>query len=148
MKAIAGFIVFASLAAGCHYYLRPGDIQPVTARVAGDQRDAVWQHAIEVLLDEGYVPDVLNQPAGYISAKQRDDVELGKLAGTMAIVTVSPAGVVRVEVSGHGQYTSGDDLLRDVKAEQDKLLKEITAQPAPAAPPAAGAQNSDHGSGS
>jgi hypothetical protein len=79
------------------------------------------------------VPDVLNQAAGYISAKQRDDVQLGKLAGTMAIVVVSVGGVVRVEVSGHGEYTSSDDLVRDVKAEQDKLLKEILASTAPAA---------------
>jgi hypothetical protein len=133
MKAIVAFIVSASLAAGCGFYLRPGAVQPATAHVVGDQRDAVWQRAIEVLLDEGYVPDVLNQPAGYISAKQRDDVQLGKLAGSMAIVMVSVGGVVRVEVSGHGEYTSSDGLMRDVKAEQDKLLKKILAPAAPAA---------------
>jgi hypothetical protein len=133
-------VLTASLASACNYYLRPGDIQPVTARVVGDQRDAVWQRAINVLLDEGYVPDVLNQQAGYISAKQRDDVQLGQLAGTMAIVTVSPDGVLRVEVSGHGEYTSSDGLLHDVQAEQDKLLKEIlaaSAAPAHGAPPSA-----------
>jgi hypothetical protein len=105
--------------------LRPGSLRPGVASVPAAQRTATWHRAIEVLLDEGYVPQVLNEAAGYVSAKQRDDIEVGALAGTIAIVTVNPDGMVRVEVGGHGIYHSADELVRDVAAEQAKLLAEI-----------------------
>ena len=134
-KLLSAFLLACSLGAcvATPMYTRPGDLAPLIAHVDGDQRDLVWQRAIGVLLDEGYVPQLLDEHAGYISAKQRDDVDVDALAGTLAIVTVSPDGVLRVEVSGHGLYDSGDDLLRDIKAEQNKLLQKIMAPPAPAA---------------
>jgi len=107
--------------------LRPGSLHPGTASVAIDQRVATWHRAIQVLLDEGYVPQVLNEAACYVSAKQRDDISVGTLSGTIAIVIVTPDGVVRVEVGGSGIYHSDDELLRDVSAEQAKLLAEIVA---------------------
>ncbi len=125
------------LATGCNQYLRPGDMTPLSAQVSLDQRVATWQRAIDVLLDEGYVPQVLNESACYISAKQRDDVQVGSLSGTMVIVTVSPEGKLRLEVSGSGVYASSGGLIHDIDALQQKLMQEIVARaaaPAPAAP--------------
>ncbi len=96
------------LATGCvaPYALRPGTVAPVTATVPPEQRTMVWQHAIAVLLDEGYVPQVLNESACFVSAKQRDDVVAGTTGtiGATVVVTVSPEGIVRVQVSGNGIY--------------------------------------------
>lgn len=134
---LSKFVFTASLAlAGCNQYLRPGEMSPLNAQVALDQRARVWQQAIEVLLDEGYVPDVLDPTACYISAKQRDDVQLGSLSGTMAIVTVSPEGKLRVEVSGHGVYASSSGLVHDLDAVQIKLRDEIVARSAAPSVPA------------
>jgi hypothetical protein len=123
--------------------LRPGDLAPLASQVPVEQRVAVWQRAIGVLLDEGYVPQVLNEAACYISAKQRDDVTVGAIAGTMTIVTVSPEGVLRVQVSGAGVYNSQAELARDLDAIQHRLVQEISspggapARPGtPGAPPA------------
>jgi hypothetical protein len=129
----------AALATGCNQFLRPGDLPALTAQTSGD-RVRTWQRSIDVLLDEGYVPDVLNEAAGYISAKQRDDVQIGKLSGTSVIVTVSPEGRLRVEVSGHGTYASSSGLVDDLNAVQKDLLAKIMAAaqapaPQPAAPP-------------
>ncbi|HEY1552119.1 MAG TPA: hypothetical protein VGG28_30035 [Kofleriaceae bacterium] len=129
-------LLFASvLLAGCTQYMRPGDLTPLNAQVATDQRTVVWQRAIDVLLDEGYVPQVLDSTACYISAKQRDDVEIGSLTNTTVIVMVSPEGRLRLSVSGAGVYASSGGLLDDIKAVQKRLMDEIVkragATPAP-----------------
>jgi hypothetical protein len=130
------FALLIALVSACAtpHVLRPGELQPLTAQVSPDQRAVMWQRAISALLDEGYVPTVMNEAAGYVGAKQRDDVSVGALAGTMAIVTISPEGVVRVEVSGAGLYTSDSALVADVSKVQQQLMQEIMAR-APAAPP-------------
>src|SRR5579862_5869953 len=114
------------------YLIRPGDLAPLNAQVTGDQRVAIWERAIAVLLDEGYVPQVLNEAACFISAKQRDDVTTGALAGTIAIVTISPEGVLRVEVGGSGVYNSAAELQRDVETVQKRLVEEILRRTPPA----------------
>jgi hypothetical protein len=105
----------------------------VSTQVGAERRVALWQRAIGVLLAEGYVPQVLNEAACYISAKQRDDVTVGAVAGTLAIVTVSPEGVLRIQVSGAGVYSSGSGLARDLDAIQHRLLQEIVSSRAPQA---------------
>jgi len=138
MLLFAASLAFASLA-GCNQYLRPGELSPLKAQVALEQRTRIWQEAIDVLLDEGYVPNVLDPLACYISAKQRDDVQVGSLTGTMTIVTISPEGRLRVEVSGQGIYASSSSLVHDLEAVQTKLRDEILARAArlSATPPAA-----------
>jgi hypothetical protein len=111
--------------------LRPGDLPAVLARVTPDQRVATWNRAITVLLVEGYVPQVLNQDAAYISAKRRDDAtDSDVLAGTYVIVAISPEGVLRVEVAGGGTYSDSAQLVRDLQAVQTRLTSEITGTPA------------------
>ncbi|HEX4351580.1 MAG TPA: hypothetical protein VGL61_16175 [Kofleriaceae bacterium] len=111
--------------------VHPGDLPPLVATVAPDQRVATWNRAITVLLDEGYVPQILNQDAAYISAKRRDAAtDTDELAGTNVIVTISPQGAVRVEIAGGGVYTDGSQLARDLQAVQTRLTAEITAAPA------------------
>jgi hypothetical protein len=130
----------ATAGTGCTQYMRPGDLTPLNAHVALDQRTLVWQRAIDVLLDEGYVPNVLDSTACYISAKQRDDVQIGSLSNTMVIVTVSPEGQLRLSVSGAGVYASSGGLLDDIRAIQQRLMDEIVQRahaPAPAATPTA-----------
>jgi hypothetical protein len=105
---------------------RPGDLPPLVSRIAPDQRVATWNRAITVLLDEGYVPQVLNQEAAYISAKQRDDASNDELAGTMVIVTISPEGAVRVEIAGVGVYHDESQLAHDLQQVQARLTAEIT----------------------
>lgn len=135
MSKAAFVLVLSALACAAPYVLRPGDLAPIVAQVSSEQRIAVWQRAITVLLDEGYVPQVLNEAACYVAGKQRDDVVEGALAGTIAIVTVSPEGRLRVEVGGHGVYTNEADLKRDVAEIQQRLTQEIMgAAPAPASP--------------
>jgi hypothetical protein len=134
MKAL----LLAATLIGCAtpHVLRPGDLPPLTGQVAPEQRVAMWQRAIAAVLDLGYVPQVLNEAACYIGAKQRDDLTVGNLAGTSAIVTVSPEGLVRVEVGGSGLYTSDDAIKADIQKVQGQLMQEImTRAPAVAAPP-------------
>ena len=132
---LAVVVSFSFAACATPQLLRPGTLRPGVASVPADQRVATWHRAIQVLLDEGYIPQVLNEAAGYVSAKQRDDISVGALSGTIAIVTVNPEGLVRVEVGGAGVYHSADELMRDVSAEQAKLLAEISAPPPATAPP-------------
>jgi hypothetical protein len=93
-----------------------------------EQRVAVWQHAVTVLLDQGYVPQVLNEAAGFISAKRREDLADDALAGTIAIVSISPQGEVRVDVSGAGLFHSEQDFLKTISDRQN-LLARLIAQP-------------------
>jgi hypothetical protein len=124
--------VLASYLAACAMptALRPGDLSPMVARTAPDQRQQLWNRAVQVLLDDGYVPQVLNQDAAYISAKRRDDSgDTDVLHGTFAIVTISPDGALRVEVGGAGVYHSTEQLARDLQREQTRIIAEITGAP-------------------
>lgn len=130
--AHAGLILVVAASLGActqRYVIRPGELPPIVAQVAPDQRTALWHHAIEVMLDEGYVPQVLDESAGYISGKQRDDLTTGPLAGTMAIVTISPTGRLRVQISGAGIYHDASELERDITSIQERLVQEIVGPP-------------------
>ena len=120
-------VVTLALSSGCTapYLLRPGDLPPRVIQLDPATRVALWHRAIDVLLDEGYVPQVLNEAACFISAKQRDDVQVGQLAGTTALVTISPEGRLRLEVGGVGIYHSQSELQRDVSATEDRVIREI-----------------------
>jgi hypothetical protein len=129
---------FALLLVGCYtpYVVRPGAIPPATTQVPTAERGLLWQRAVGVLLEEGYVPQVLNEAACYVSGRQREDADYGALSGTMAIVTIAPDGVLRVEVSGGGLYQTADDINGDVSKRQMHLLRRIVGQsePSPAHP--------------
>jgi hypothetical protein len=114
------------------YYVRPGDLTPVLATVPPDQRVAVFQRAIPALLDQGYVPDVLNETAGYIKARRREDISNDALANTIALVAISPEGHVRIEVSGNGVFGSQEDFVKTISARQALIAKLILG---PLAPP-------------
>jgi hypothetical protein len=115
------------LLSGCTslYYARPGELVPARAVVASDQRLAVWQRAVTVLLDEGYVPDVLDGSAGFIKAKRRDDLEGDTLARTVALVSVTAQGQVRVEISGGGLFHSEQDFRRAIAERQRRIADRI-----------------------
>jgi hypothetical protein len=137
MRALlVGGLVFsmATLLGGCvqQYTTRPGTFKPATASVAPAERTIAWQHAVIALLDQGYVPQVLNEAAGYISAKRREDLAADALAGTMATVVISPEGAVRVEVSGVGFYTSEQAFLDAVAQRQGQLMQAIMGARPPA----------------
>src|SRR5271170_6145752 len=99
MRAFLLLFAMVTLLGGCvrTYYTRPGTLKPSMAAVAPAERTAVWQHAVSALLDQGYVPQVVNEAAGYISARRRDDLVEDALIGTMTTVVISPEGTVRVE---------------------------------------------------
>ncbi len=130
----ARFLVFSLalpvLLTGCTqlYSVRPGNLTPALIASAPEQRVAVWQHAVTVLLDQGYVPQVLNEAAGFISAKRREDLADDALAGTITLVSISPQGEVRVEVSGAGLFHSEQDFLKTISDRQN-LLAHLIAQP-------------------
>jgi hypothetical protein len=114
------------------YYTRPGTFHPAVGSIAPSDRSAVWQRAITALLDEGYVPQVLNEAGGYISARRREDlVEDTSLVGTMATVVVAADGQVRVEVSGTGVYYSEGAFVAAITNRQQRLLARILGQPLP-----------------
>lgn len=132
MKAL----LLAAMLAGCYqnYYLRPNELPPAVAQITPEQRLAAWNRVVAVLLDEGYVPTLMDPTTCFVSAKFRDDIEVGKLTGTLALVAISPEGKLRVSVAGHGTYAVGheDDFKHDMLGEQDRITKEILAtQPAP-----------------
>jgi hypothetical protein len=132
---LATFMLACGLAlSGCYtsWVVRPGSLTPATANVAPADRSATWQRAIQVLLEEGYVPMAMNEAAGFVSGRQRDDVQLGTLTGATAIVTIAPDGWLRVEVAGAGYYTSEDDIVRECATRQQNLLRRILAAPSPA----------------
>jgi hypothetical protein len=120
-------VLFATLLVGCvsPYYTRPGTLKPATASVPREERTLAWQHAVAALLEQGYVPQVLNESAGYISARRREDFITDALTGTMSTVVVSPEGLVRVEVSGTGLYHSEQEFLDAVTARQSQIMQAI-----------------------
>jgi len=133
IRALLSMSLLTLALGGCYgnYLTRPGTLPVASGHVAPDQRVALWQRAIGVLLDQGYVPQVLNEAACFISAKQRDDLSPGTTTGAIAIVTVTPDGVVRVQVSGAGVYQSQSDLDADLTKRQNDLLAAILAAPPP-----------------
>ena|ERR1017187_3937950 len=132
----AALLVLSILLPGCTYYhVHPGALEPSRARVAPEERAAVWRRAIGVLLDEGYVPEVLNEAASFISAKRREDFENDPLAKTLALVYISPDGVVRVQVSGVGYFASERQFLDAISERQRAILDLIVNRAgAPTAP--------------
>jgi hypothetical protein len=121
------FIVSSLLSGGCtHWYrVHPGALEPSTAVVPPDQRSAVWNRAIVVLLDQGYVPQVLSEPACFISAKRREDIADDAFAGTIALFTISPEGRIRLQIAGTGLFHSEDQFLAAVHQRQDFIVSEI-----------------------
>ncbi len=95
------------------------------ANVAPEKRVALWQRAVVVLLDQGYVPQVLNESAGYISAHRREDLADDELAGTLALVTISPEGMIRVALAGTGTFHSEADFVKALTDRQSKLAELI-----------------------
>ena len=116
-------LVLSPLFSGCSYYhVHPGALEPSRAQVAPEERAALWRSAIGALLDQGYVPDVLNEAASFISAKRREDFENDPLAKTLASVYISPDGAVRVEVSGVGYFASEKQFLNAIGERQRLIL--------------------------
>jgi len=107
------------------FYARPGTTLPAVATIPAVEREAVLDRAVPVLLDEGYVPQLVNQQAGYIIAKHREDWSDDTLVGTMATLVVTSNGVVRLEVSGVGYFHSAGEFQAAVKARQQRLLTRI-----------------------
>ncbi len=131
-------ILQGALTTGCvsFYNTRPGALTPALATIPPTERSAVWQRAIPVLLDEGYVPQVVNEASGYISARRREDlVEDSSLVGTMVTVVVTANGTVRLEVSGTGFYHSQQEFQAAVDVRQKRLLDRILNQTAATSPP-------------
>jgi hypothetical protein len=118
--------------------LRPGGLRPATAQLPPDLRDEVWNRAIGILLDEGFVPELLNESACFIRAKQRSDLVADQTALQTAVLTIGRSGLVRVDVWGAGDYSliGGDrDLAEDLAREQDHLLHRFIGLPDGAALP-------------
>jgi hypothetical protein len=122
---------------GCYtlYGARPGSLAPAVAAVPPDTRTQAWQRAVSVLVEDGYVPELLNETACYVSARRREDAEYDVLAGAMAIVTIAPDGQLRVQVSGRGLYQSQDQMSAAIARNQVHLLRRILNQPEPPQPP-------------
>jgi hypothetical protein len=128
LVSVLGLVV---LLGGCSqlYYVRPGTLAPGTSTVAPGRRAAAWHHAIAVLLDQGYVPNTLDEPAGYIRARRREDLADDALKGTVAIVLIAPNGAVRVQLSGTGWFRSEKDFLDAIGQRQALLLRLISSVP-------------------
>jgi hypothetical protein len=117
-------LAFFSLLCGCtsFYQVRPGTLEPGRAVIAPEERATVWRRAVGVLLDQGYVPQVLNEDAGFINAKRREDIADDAFSGTVALVYISPEGGVRVEVAGGGIFHSESQFISAVGQRQQLLL--------------------------
>lgn len=120
-------LFFSVLLSGCTavYYVRPGTLEPSRAQIGSEERAAVWRRAVGVLLDQGYVPQVLNESAAFISAKRREDLNSDALSGTLALVYISSDGLVRVEVVGSGLFHTEGEFLAAVGERQRLLLNLI-----------------------
>jgi hypothetical protein len=102
---------------------RPGTLPLATASVPPDHRLAAWNRAIGGLIDSGFVPQVFNETACYVSGRRRDDLGDDILSGAMAIVQVTPEGTVRVQISGIGQFSSQDALNAEITRRQMDILQ-------------------------
>jgi hypothetical protein len=123
-RSLSSFLlVLAVLLSGCSYYhVHPGALEPSRAQIAPEERAALWRRAIGVLLDQGYVPQVLNEAGSFISAKRREDFENDPLARTLVLVYISPDGAVRVEVSGVGYFASEKQFISAIGERQRVIL--------------------------
>jgi hypothetical protein len=121
-------LVLSLLLSGCAYYyfVHPGALEPSRAQVAPEDRATVWRRAVGVLLDQGYVPQVMNESAAFISARRREDFQNDPLAKTMVSVYISPDGAVRVEMSGVGLFASEKQFLAAITERQQLILDRIT----------------------
>lgn len=119
-------LVSSLLLSGCasYYHVHPGALEPNRARVAPEERSAVWRNAVGVLLDQGYVPQVLDEAAAFISARRREDFENDPLAKTVVLVYISTDGALRVEVSGVGLFSSEKQFL-DAIGERQRLIADL-----------------------
>ncbi len=121
-------LAFPALLSGCTtgYQVHPGTLGAATVSVSPDEKDILWRRAVGVLLDQGYVPQVLNESACFISARRREDIADDAFARTIAIFTISPEGVARLEVSGAGLFSSEAQFVAAVRDRQITLLSLIT----------------------
>ena len=72
---------------------------------------------------------MLNEAAGYINAKRREDLADDALAGTMATVVISPEGMVRVEVAGTGYFRSEQAFVDAVRMRQSQIMGKRDGRP-------------------
>ena len=137
-RLVATAVLLTTVLSGCSmwYRVRPGQSRPATAGVAPEQRAAIWQRAVTVLLDEGYIPALLNESTCFISAHRRVDLVDDALAGTLVLIAISPEGNLRVEVGGSGIFASEQELLHAVSELQSHLLNLIVRQRVPVRPAA------------
>jgi hypothetical protein len=119
------FLVLTATSTGCAtmQIARPGTLPTATATVPPDRRLATWNRAIGALIDSGFVPQVFNETACYVSGRRRDDLGDDILSGAMAIVQVTPEGTVRVQISGIGQFSSQDALNAEITRRQTDILQ-------------------------
>ena len=108
-----------------YYHIPPGTLEASKAQISLQERGATWQRAIGVLLDQGYVPQVLNETAFFISARRRDDLENDALVNTMVTVYISQEGTLRVEISGGGLFTSEKQFLNAISEKQNIIFNLI-----------------------
>ncbi len=129
-----GLVGAVATTSGCYsiQIARPGTLPVATAVVPPDQRLATWNRAISALVDAGFIPQVFNETACYESAKRRDDLGDDILSGAQAIVQVTPEGLVRVQVSGLGSFSSQEALNLEITRRQLDILQRIV-HPAPPA---------------
>ena len=125
-----GLAVSALLSAcATWYHVQPGSLPAGSATVPPEQKEAVWKRAVTVLLDQGYVPQVLNEAACYISAKRREDIDNDAFAGTIALFSITPEGRVRLQISGAGLFHSEQQFIAAIGQRQDQILNLILNPP-------------------
>lgn len=136
-SASASILVLSFLLSGCtsYYAVHPGTLEPSRAKVGPEDRADVWRRAVGALLDQGYVPQVLNEAAFFISARRREDFENDALAKTMVSVYISPDGLLRVEMSGVGLFTSEKEFIAAIGDRQRLILDLIMNRSAGAPKP-------------
>ena len=132
---LAAACAVALLTVGCNQYYRsrPGALGPAKTQIAPGERALAWQHAIGAVVEQGYIPVVLNESGGFISAKRREDLTDDALIGSIVTVVIAPEGTVRVELSGAGFFSNEQDFLDAVTKRQAKIMQAIVS--AHAAPP-------------
>jgi hypothetical protein len=130
---VGGLALLVGMSAGCYsmQVARPGTLPLATASVPADQRLAAWNRSISALIDAGFIPQVFNETACYVSAKRRDDLGNDVLSGAMAVVQVTPEGVVRVQVSGVGMFSTPEDLNAEIGRRQADILQRIVTPTPP-----------------
>ena len=127
LPAVLLRLMFILPVGGCYSYLtvRPGTLKPAIATIAKERRLEVWQRAIAVLLDAGYMPELLNEGACFIKARQREDLVPDATNRSTAVVTVGVDGVLRVDVAGAGYFANQRALTADIERRQNTLLQAI-----------------------